>query len=463
MKYIAQYLRISLSVLLFYAMLIAGITLLTAEVLMGKGKLLQKIVEPKSPVVKVVTGGESSLQPEDCLATLIGPDINQPDSFPGYGGFVGWVSPVRLKNGDWLVGFNAGYWHASAPTPLRYSPENLETYLKLGMPSHIVAPTGGRAMLIRSTDQGKTWSKPLTMLDTPDDDRHPAFMELPDGTLLCSLFTYPGVDNADLQKNPSFACRTAVIRSFDNGKTWDTELIRPPSPFLGDETNGPMVLLKDGSALMTIDGTPKNGGASQVALFTIKDKGTTWHLLSTVRSGHKLQEVTVSKEMDTKKSSVLSKEHPLDEANTVVLPDGQWVMMARPEGDICWSLDQGKTWTEPVTFGMRMYAPSLYVLRDGTLVCLHGSYQPDHSGLRVIFSTDGGHTWIAPAKDYGFLVSRCYGYAKAMELPDGSLFITDQDRGGHTTHDAQNMSIRCLRLVIRPDHSGIELLPAPNR
>jgi hypothetical protein len=110
-----------------------------------------------------------------------------------------------------------------------------------------------------------------------------------------------------------------------------------------------------------------------------------------------------------------------------------------------------------------MYAPSLYVLRDGTLVCLHGSYESDHSGLRVIFSTDGGHTWISPSKNYGFLVSRCYGYGKAMELPDGSLFITEQNYGGHTTKDAQNMSIRCLRLRIRADHSGIDLLPAPNR
>ena len=43
--------------------------------------------------------------------------VNQPDPFPGYAGFVGWESPIRLKNGEWLVGFNAGYWHASAPTP----------------------------------------------------------------------------------------------------------------------------------------------------------------------------------------------------------------------------------------------------------------------------------------------------------------------------------------------------------
>ena len=463
MTSIASLIRIVITRLIMYMMIITGITFLATEDIAGREIILKKPVEPSPPKVNIVNGGESRLKPENCIATLVGPGINQPDPYPGYGGFVGWVSPVRLRNGDWLVGFSAGYWHASAPTPLRYSPENIATYLKLGLPANIVAPTGGRAMIIRSSDKGKTWSKPVTILDTPDDDRHPAFIELPDGTLLCTVFTYPGVDNVDFKKNPALSCRTAIIRSFDHGKTWNNGIIRPPSPFVSDETNGPMVLLKDGTVLLTIDGTPENGGPTQVAVFTGKDKGTTWQLLSTIKTGNKLQEVTVSKEMDTEKSHIMAKEHNLDEANTAVLPNGQWVMIARPEGDMSWSNDQGHTWTEPVTFGMRMYAPSLYVLHDGTLVCLHGSYAPDHGGLRVIYSTDGGHTWIAPAKDYGFLVSNCYGYAKAMELPDGSLFITDQDNGGHTTHDAQNMSIRCLILRIRTDHSGIDLSPAPNR
>ena len=85
------------------------------------------------------------------------------------------------------------------------------------------------------------------------------------------------------------------------------------------------------------------------------------------------------------------------------------------------------------------------------------------AGLRVIFSLDGGHTWLAAGKDHGFLVDQSYGYGKAMELPDGSLFITYLATGGHRTSDAQSNAIRCIRLRVRPDHSGIELLPAPNR
>jgi hypothetical protein len=112
---------------------------------------------------------------------------------------------------------------------------------------------------------------------------------------------------------------------------------------------------------------------------------------------------------------------------------------------------------------MRMFAPGLYVLRDNTLVCLHGSYAPGHGGLRVIFSTDGGLSWIAPAKDHGFLVDNSYGYGKAMELDDGSLFVVYLATGGHAAEDARNNAIRAIRLRIRPDHSGIDLLPAPNR
>ena len=401
---------------------------------------LVRAADQLRPVVKVVEGGESKLKPEDCRTTIVGPGINQPDPYPGYGGFVGWVSPIRLRNGDWLVGFSAGYWHGSFPTPLRLSPNTIAAYQKMGLPNDIVAPTGGVAMIMRSTDEGKTWTKPTVMLDTPDDDRHPSFVELqgPDGTLVCSVFTYPGADPADYVKNPKWAHRTAIIRSFDYGKTWDQEIIRPPSPFLSDETDGPMVLLKDGSILLTVSGRPRGVGPAQAAVFTSQDRGATWKHLSTIKA-----------------------DHTLGEANATQLPDGRLVLMARPEGDISWSSDEGRTWTAPVTFGMRLFAPSLYTLRDGTLVCLHGSYT--RGGLRLIFSTDGGSTWIAPGKDHGFLVDNCYGYGKAVELPDGTLLVADQGTGGHTTADAKSMSLRLLRVRIRADNSGIDLLPPTNR
>ena len=395
--------------------------------------------EEQRPLVKVVQNGESSTKPEGCRGIVVGPGVNEPDPFPGYRGFVGWESPIQLSTGEWLVGFNAGYWHASAPTPLNYSPKTLAEYIRMGLPADIVAPTGGRAMIVRSKDQGQSWSKPETLIDTPSDDRHPAFVELQDGTVLCSFFTYDGEPkNGDPSNEP--AARVWFLRSFDRGRTWEKQPRRLPTPFLYDETDGPLIRLKDGSVLVAVNGRAKSGPPDQAGFFRTTDRGETWKLLATVKANHDLLEIAVAE-----------------------LDDGKLVMMARPEGDIAWSSDRGRTWTAPQTFGMRMFAPSLYVLRDNTLVCLHGSYAPGHGGLRIIFSTDGGLSWIAPSRDHGFLVDNSYGYGKAMELADGSLFIVYLATGGHTAQDARNNSIRAIRLRVRADHSGIELLAAPNR
>jgi len=111
---------------------------------------------------------------------------------------------------------------------------------------------------------------------------------------------------------------------------------------------------------------------------------------------------------------------------------------------------------------MRMFEPSLLVLPDGTLLCLHGSY--GGGGQRAIFSTDGGQTWIAPDAKYGFAVDpSVYGYGRGTLLPDGSVLMAYIHTGGHATQDARTEAIWSIRLRVRPDHSGIDLLPAPGK
>jgi hypothetical protein len=41
------------------------------------------------PQVKAIAGGESKTNADACRGILVGPGVNQPDPFPGYGGFVG--------------------------------------------------------------------------------------------------------------------------------------------------------------------------------------------------------------------------------------------------------------------------------------------------------------------------------------------------------------------------------------
>jgi photosystem II stability/assembly factor-like uncharacterized protein len=386
--------------------------------------------------VKVVEGGESKVKAHQCRGVIVGPGINQPDPFPGYKGFVGWCSPFRPKDGTWWVGLSAGYWHGSLPTPWasRFDPDDLQNDIKMGMPAVIDAPTGGRLMITRSSDQGKTWGKPVTLCDTPSDDRHPTFLELSDGVILCSFFALNGVKAKYLD-----AC-VQIIRSLDGGRTWEKPQ-RPASPFLWEEVESRMIQLHDGSVILPITGKTearaKEGAPEQIAILRSTDRGATWQTLS-----------------------VISTDHELSESSVAQLPNGRLVCISRSEGDICFSDDDGHTWSKPVTFGMGMFAPNLCVLRDGTLFCSHGSYPG--GGFHAIFSTDGGATWIAPAAHRGFLIDDVYGYGAAVQLPDESLFFTYQSTGGHAAEDARNMSIYSLRVKVRPDHSGIDLLPAPN-
>jgi hypothetical protein len=48
-------------------------------------------------------------------------------------------------------------------------------------------------------------------------------------------------------------------------------------------------------------------------------------------------------------------------------------------------------------------------------------------------------------------------------LPDGSILAAYIHTGGHATRDAQTEAIWGIRLRVRDDHSGIDLLPAPGR
>ncbi len=385
--------------------------------------------------VKVVANGDSAATPDQCHAMLVGPGVNEPDAFPGYYGFVGWESPILLRNGDMLVGFNAGYWHGSPPT--QFTPgalKNFEDAWAMGMPK-VDAPRGGRAMLTRSIDSGKTWSRPWTLADTPWDDRHPAFLEMPDGTIIATFFMFRFSDDK-LRKN--YGCQTMVTRSKDHGLTW-SEPKKIPSPFIKDETDGPLLLAQDGSVYMAINGQPRDTKLpEQIGILRSTNAGKDWKLLSTLKTDHELSEPSITQ-----------------------LPDGTMIVLARPEGDIAWSYDNGHTWTPFASLGMRLYAPSLQVLKDGTLLSIHGSY--GGGGLRCTFSRDGGKTWIAPNEKYGFLIDNTYGYGKGVQLSDGSIWLVYIRSGGHAPGEASSNAVMNIRMRIRPDYSGIDLLPAPNK
>src|SRR5690242_12598656 len=64
------------------------------------------------------------------------------------GGYAAFPDICRLQNGDLFCVFYSGYQHISKPTA--------------------DWPKGGRIMAVRSSDDGRTWSAPAVIIDTPD-------------------------------------------------------------------------------------------------------------------------------------------------------------------------------------------------------------------------------------------------------------------------------------------------------
>ncbi len=373
---------------------------------------------------------------KSCRRMLVGPWRNQPEEYEGYNGFVGWAGVNRLRSGRWFVVFNSGYWHSSPP----WTPEIKASLVKdpafqaahkhrieLGRPD-VYAPRGGRIHIMHSDDEGQTWSEPLTLADTELSDLHPTLIEQSDGTLLCT-FTSVGLPDVHTARH---------ILSSDGGKTWTAPIDSAPGN-TGSFSNGSTILLANGTIAWAIEarsGT-KEHPESSIGIYLSSDRGRAFERVSLVTTDHPMYEPTLAE-----------------------LPDERLMLMCRREGDIFWSQDGGKSWTDPAGTGVEMFDPHLLVMPSGLLACFHGSYKKH--GLRVILSRDQGKTWRGPGDHYGYAVDpSVYGYSHPMLLEDGTVYIVYIHTGGHRTADARTNALWASRVRIHEAGDGIDLLAAP--
>jgi len=372
----------------------------------------------------------------ECRRMIVGPGVNQPEAYDGYGGFVGWSGVTRLRSGRSLLAFTSGYWHVTVPwtEEIRSDPacrKQFEEWQKIGLPD-LPAPRGGRAHIMHSDDEGLTWSAPQVLVDTEADDRSPTVLELDDGTLMCTLFTY---------RLPRVVYAKYML-SHDGGRTWTEPMDLPGKPEQTAFSSGPAIQLADGTVVWVVEGKfdPAHGRYC-VGTFRSADRARTFELASLVRADHDLYEPTV-----------------------VEVQPGKLVMVIRREGDISFSDDGGLTWRQSHSTGWNLFDPHLLRMPNGVLALFHGSYTK--GGIRVFLSPDGGHTWRGPGesagKPYGYSVDpSVYGYCHPMLSPDGTVYLVYLHTGGHRLEDARNESLWGLRVRVHDDASGIDILPAP--
>jgi len=311
----------------------------------------------------------------------------------------GWATLARRQNGELLLACSGG------------------------RESH-VCPFG-QVELMRSKDNGQTWSFPRVLLDSPIDDRDAGILETAKGSLLATTFTSNAYDEYYLKKgthkkwpeerrNQWLAAHNRVpadtrkselgtwmIRSTDGGVTWS-----PRYDSLVNSPHGP-VNLKDGRVLYA--GKNLWREKTWVGVCESTDDGQSWERLA---------------QIPTRKGDDPKDYHEL---HAVEATNGNLIVHIRnhnPKNNRetlqTESTDAGKSWSEPHAIGVWGLPSHLMRLNDGRLLMSYGHRRKPY-GNQARVSDDHGKNWSEPLIVSGDGAGGDLGYPTTVQLDDDSL------------------------------------------
>ncbi len=283
---------------------------------------------------------------------------------------------------------------------------------------------------VTSDDNGVTWSQqPTVMAVHPRaGNQDPCLMQLADGTLLASTFSWeligaPETDTQvpDARRMPMGWWMTnigvSIVRSTDGGGTWEGPFTIDPIPdseeaFPGIANRGAcrgrMAQLPDGSVLLPVYGSRRSGGPSRAYLYRSDDRGETWRYVCDIAGDDTVH---------------------MHEPHLHLTPSGKLVCLIRTAemdgyGAVCHSTDGGESFSRWRPTRVWGHPHTTAATADGRVLVAYG-YRREPFGIRcrlvdaeldelddaeeIVLRDDGGNSDI--------------GYPWAVRMADDRILV----------------------------------------
>jgi hypothetical protein len=293
------------------------------------------------------------------------------------------------------------------PVALRLADRRIAVVLRGGAP-HL--GIGGRLDIVFSRDEGKTWSKPAVVVDSPADDRNPAFGQAKDGTLVVGFWRTARYDvRGNYEDKLDKPINTWITRSRDGGKTWSEPAEIDVSDIGWGSPYGKILTLPDGSMLMNIYGGAIRRRGEKAAegeensyLYRSTDRGKTWQRYA--RPGRKRFNETGLVRLSS--GTILAAMRTADAGEV-------WLTRSR---------DGGETWARPKKLTPAAVHPADLVLLPDGRVLLAAGYRVGPFGVRGLVSDAAGtFDWDRRFTLVNDATNGDCGYPSSVVLADGRV------------------------------------------
>lgn len=293
-----------------------------------------------------------------------------------------------------------------------------------------------RNVVIRSADDGETWTSPEVVPDYGWSGMECAGLTLlRDGRLMLNQWQFGwlpagrargragwtdaadllarwshspehetgGVDLAALRRQMNWARgpgRTIVHFSSDNGASFGGTVEIDTAPFSGGYGMRGGLEAADGRILLPLSDVPNY---RTVFLVASGDGGRSWAPARAVAAGTG---------------------HEFEEPAILAGPGGRLLMVLRDNGTRrlhrCLSEDAGRSWGPATPLPVTGYPADLLRLRDGRILLTYGWRAPGF-GIRATLSGDGGESWAPTILIRDGMRNGNLGYPVTVERADGAL------------------------------------------